>query len=207
MSPQGNQARDQAVPLGFGGVFASVGDHIAHFYRGSSQMFNVLDPYVAEGIRRGDKCVVISSPEVGEKLQNRLLSYKIDVEQVSNTGQLVLHPGESNQESMRSLVERIEDESLNAGYKFVRWVGDGGWALAGRISVHEMLCWEALYDKVSRNWKMLALCQFDLQQFNGDVVMDALRSHPLCIMGEALVPNPFHVSPGILLQELSEREI
>ncbi len=207
MSPQGNQARDQAVPLGFGSVIASVGDHIAHFYHGSSQMFNILEPYVAEGIRRGDKCVVISSPDVGEKLQNRLSSYKIDVEQVSKTGQLVLHPGESNQESMRSLVERIEDESLNAGYKFVRWVGDGGWALAGRISVHEMLCWEALYDKVSRNWKMLALCQFDLQQFNGDVVMDALRSHPLCIMGETLVPNPFHVSPGILLQELSEREI
>ena len=206
MCPQAKQAGGQDVPLGFGGVIASVGDHIAHFYRGSSQMFNILDPYVAEGIRRGDKCVVISSPEVGEKLQNRLSSYEVDVEQVSNTGQLVLHPGESNQESMRALVERIEDESLNAGYRFVRLAGDAGWALAGKTSVHEMLCWEALYDKCSKGWKILALCQFDMTLFNGDVVMDALRSHPLCIMGEALVPNPFHVSPDTLLQELSERE-
>ncbi|MFQ5865500.1 MAG: hypothetical protein ACE5IW_09760 [bacterium] len=29
--------------------------------------------------------------------------------------------------------------------------------------------------------------------FGGDVVMDALRTHPLCIMGQFLVPNPFHV--------------
>lgn len=192
------------VPLGFGGVAASIGDHIAHFYRGSNQRFNVLGPYVAEGIRQGDKCVVISSPDVTEQLRSWLALEGFDVAKTCQSGQLVLHHGEANRTDMRNLVDRIEAESLDTGYKFVRWAGDGGWALAGQTSVREMLCWEALYDECSVGWKILALCQFDLMQFSGDVVMDALRSHPLCIIGEVMVPNPFHVSAETLLQELSE---
>ena len=196
----------ETVPLGFGGVTASVGDHIAHFYRGSSQMFNVLGPYVAEGIRRGDKCVVISSPKVAEQLLEWFTLQGTDAENARASGQLLLHAGETSQDDMRALVGKVEATSLKAGYKFVRWAGDGGWALAGKTSVEEMLCWEALYDKVSVNWKILALCQFDLTQFSGDAVMDALRSHPLCIMGDVLSPNPFHVSPETLVTELKELE-
>ena len=61
-----------SVPLGFGDVTASVGDHIGHFYRGSDQMFSVLGPYVAEGLRRGDKCVIISSPDTEDQLREWL---------------------------------------------------------------------------------------------------------------------------------------
>lgn len=107
---------------------------------------------------------------------------------------------------MLTLSARIEAESLNAGHKFVRSAGDGGWALAGRTSVSELLRWEALLENVLNDWKVVALCQFDLTQFGGDVVMDALRTHPLCIMGQLLVPNPFHVSPDTLLQELAEHD-
>jgi len=34
--------------------------------------------------------------------------------------------------------------------------------------------------------------------------MDALRSHPLCVMGEVVVPNPFHTSPDELRDALTE---
>ena len=194
------------VPLGFGGVIASIGAHIAHFYRGKEQSFDVLGPYIAEGISRGDRCVVISSPKDADQLCEWLTSKGLDAAGACAAGQLILHPGETTKEDMRALADRIEAESLNAGHKFVRWAGDGGWALAKRTSVPEMLSWEALYDDCSVGWQMIALCQFDLTQFGGDVVMDALRSHPLCIMGQVLVPNPFHVSPHTLLHELSERD-
>ena len=194
------------IPLGFGDVTASVGDHIGHFYRGSDQMFSVLGPYVAEGLRRGERCVVISSPDTADQLREWLKELGLNADDACKEGQLFLHPGLATQSDMRALVSRVEAESRDEGYKFVRWAGDAGWALAGKTSVCEMLRWEALYDKVSRDWQILALCQFDLTQFGGDVVMDALRSHPLCIMGDVLIPNPFHVSPDKLLQELSERD-
>ena len=50
------------IPLGFGGVGAAVGDHIAHFFRGDEQRFSVLGPYIETGLRRGDRCVFIPRP-------------------------------------------------------------------------------------------------------------------------------------------------
>jgi len=194
----------KTVPLGFGNVTAAIGDHIAHFYKGSDQRFSVLGPYVATGLRRGDRCAFISSPAAADQLRDWLRDDGIDVEAACASGQLILHPGEATEEDMRALAERIEAEALDTGHRFVRWCGDGGWALESEISVCEMLRWEALYDKCSTDWEMLALCQFDLTAFGGEVIMDALRSHPLCVMGEVVVPNPFHMAPEELRASLSE---
>jgi hypothetical protein len=35
-------------------------------------------------------------------------------------------------------------------------------------------------------------------------MMDALRTHPYCVMGDVVVPNPFHESPEAVRQSLSE---
>lgn len=50
MSARSNGGASTKVPLGFGGLTASIGDHIAHFYRGTDQKFDVLGPCIAEGI-------------------------------------------------------------------------------------------------------------------------------------------------------------
>jgi len=198
-SPEENTA-----PLGFGNATASVGDHIAHFYKGSDQRFRVLGPYIETGLRRGDRCAFISSPAAADHLRAWLCDKGVDAEAACAAGQLILHPGEANEEDMRSLAERIDAEARDNGHSFVRWAGDGGWALESEISVCEMLRWEALYDQCSTDWEMLAMCQFDLTAFSGEVIMDALRSHPLCVMGDVVVPNPFHTVPEERLDALSE---
>ena len=97
-----------------------------------------------------------------------------------------------------------EADSEPEGDDVIRLAGDGGWALASSTS-GEMLRWETLYDGISEGWPMIALCQIDLTRFAGDVVIDSLRAHPLCIMGTVLVPNSLHEDPARLLEELAER--
>ncbi len=123
------QDHGNTVDCGFG-CTATVGDHIGHFYRGGEQRFSVLGPYVVEGIRREDKCVIIASPEVSTELCKWLATKDIDADRAREAGQLILHPGEATSQDMRALVDRIDNESRNAGHKFVRWAGDAGWALA-----------------------------------------------------------------------------
>jgi hypothetical protein len=204
--PSDPNASSDDIPLGFGGVSASVGDHIAHFYRGASQRFSVLGPYIETGLRRGDRCVFISAPDVADDLREWLAAHDVDVEQAEDSGLLILDPGRATKEDMIDLVARVDRESQAQGCSFVRWSGDASWALDGDISVHSMLHWEALYDEMSPDLHMLALCQFDQSHFSGDVLMDALRSHPYCVMGQVVVPNPFHESPETLIEELSEKE-
>jgi len=194
------------MPLGFGGVSAAPGDHIAHFYRGSAQRFSVLGPYIETGLRRGEQCVFISAPEVADELRSWLEAHGHDVAAAEAQGHLVLDPGRATPEDMQALASQVEASAQGDGPQGVRWGGDAGWALAADLSVHEMLHWEALYDQCSgENWQMLALCQFDQSQFSGDVLMDALRSHPYCVMGQVVVPNPFHTSPETLMEEMAAK--
>ena len=194
------------VPLGFGGVEADVGDHIAHFFRGDAQRFAVLGPYVEAGLRRDERCVFISRPEVGEQLCEWLDDRGVDADAARSHDRLVLHPGEATEEDMKRLADHVDDTAREEDESLVRWAGDGEWALEQEISVCEMLRWEALYDKHSKDWSLLALCQFNLAAFESDVIMDALRTHPYCVMGDVVVPNPFHESPEVVRRELVECE-
>jgi len=193
-----------AVPLGFGDVTASVGDHIAHFFRGDDQRFSVLGSYLETGLQRGDRCVFISRPDDGEALCNWLDERGVDTEDARASGRLLLHAGKDTEEDMKRLVDRIDEETRDGEAPVVRWSGDGAWALERDLTVCEMLRWEALYDKHTPDWRMLALCQFDLELFESDVMMDALRTHPYCVMGDVVVPNPFHESPETVRRSLSE---
>ena len=195
-----------SVPLGFAQLSASVGDHIAHFYRGEGEMLDVLGPYIGEGLRRGDRCAVMAPP----KLQGALLSWLdtegLEPERRAEAEQLAVYGGARDAEGMHAMFAQLDRKARDEGYPFVRLAGDSGWAMAQNASSTEMLKWEALYDDVSHDWNMLALCQFDLTVTGGDVVMDALRSHPLCVMGDVVLELPLHTDPAQLLAELAERD-
>jgi hypothetical protein len=49
------------------------------------------------------------------------------------------------------------------------------------------------------------ICTYDLTKFGASVVMDALRTHPVVIIGGLLQENPFFVPPDQLLLEIRER--
>ena len=65
MCAQPKMGNGMKVSLGFGGVTTTIGAHIAHFYRTREQKFDVLGPYVAEGILSGDRCLLHCSEEDG----------------------------------------------------------------------------------------------------------------------------------------------
>ncbi|MEF8866309.1 MAG: MEDS domain-containing protein [Salinibacter sp.] len=194
---------DGSIPLGFGGVKAAVGDHIAHFFRGGAQRFSVLGPYIKTGLQEGDRCVFISQPKVGAALCEWLSERGLDAADAREADRLILDPGRDTTDDMKRLADRIDASVQETDDSFVRWSGDGAWCLDRDITVDEMLRWEALYDEHSSEWRLLALCQFDLTVFESDVIMDALRTHPYCVMGDVVVPNPFHESPDAVRKELT----
>jgi hypothetical protein len=49
------------------------------------------------------------------------------------------------------------------------------------------------------------ICTYDLSKFPASVVIDAMRTHPIVIVGGLLHENPFFVPPDQFLQEIKER--
>jgi len=52
------------------------GDHICVFYRSEDSLREVLTPYIAEGLRRGQKCFCAQKPYIGGQLFDKFKNYQ-----------------------------------------------------------------------------------------------------------------------------------
>jgi hypothetical protein len=79
------------------------------------------------------------------------------------------------------------------------------WALADLLGVDDLIEFEARVNYVIPKYEDAVICAYDLTKFGASVVIDALRTHPVVIIGGLLQENPFFVSPDQLLLEIRER--
>jgi hypothetical protein len=79
------------------------------------------------------------------------------------------------------------------------------WALTDLPGVGDLMEYETRVNYVIPKYEGPVICTYDLTKFGASVVMDALRTHPLVIIGGLLQRNPFFVPPDQLLPEIRER--
>jgi len=203
---EGSETRPTGIDLGFGGLSAAVGGHIGHFYRNEQEMMDVMGPYFEAGLKGGDKCTLVCRSGIGQTILAGLANQGIPVEAARSSGQLVLHEGMGSVEATVEMFSDLIAEARAADYGLIRIGGDMAWGLTKMPSTDELMKWEAMYDlHVAPQFPFLALCQYDLKAFGGEVVLDALKTHPLCIIGELINENPFYTSPKEFLNELAMR--
>ena len=49
------------------------------------------------------------------------------------------------------------------------------------------------------------MCVYDLNRFSGRAIMDVLSTHPMVVMGDRVLDNPYYVEPRDFLARLVER--
>lgn len=196
-----------AIPFGLPDVYVSNHAHIGHLFGGEEERLTVLAPFVAAGIRAGDHCLCVSEDLEIPELRERLGELGVDAEEAWRTGQLVGSPGASTVGGMTDIFLEAAAAAREAGRSLVRVGGDMTWSLGQMPTAERLLEWEATYDVAFKpRADFIALCQYDHTQFNGQSIMYALESHPLCIIGSVIQQNPFHRDPEEILREIeSER--
>ena len=79
------------------------------------------------------------------------------------------------------------------------------WTLGQRWGDAELFEFETRLNYVIPKYEDWVICSYDLSEFGASVVMDALRTHPVVIIGGLFHENPFFVPPEQLLLEIRER--
>jgi hypothetical protein len=80
------------------------------------------------------------------------------------------------------------------------------WALKDPDALDRMLEYECRLNLVLPKTGDIVICAYDLDKFGAEIVIDALRTHPIVLIGGIVQRNPFYVPPEELLKELNERE-
>ena len=187
--------------------------HICAFFNSVDEQHRVLRPFIKDGFDRGDKAYHYVDPERREEHLRWLAEAGINVQEAMGTGQLEVWPWQDSPlrgerfdlQTWLASFEQVLQSGPAAGYAQTRVMGHMEWALLDLPGVDDMIEYEARVNYVIPKYEDAVICTYDLTKFGASVVMDALRTHPLVIIGGLLQENPFFVPPDQLLLEIRER--
>jgi MEDS: MEthanogen/methylotroph, DcmR Sensory domain len=174
----------------------------------------VLRSFITAGFERGDRTFHLVDPERRDEHLRRLAEAGIDVDEAMGTGQLEVRPWEDgplhgdrfDRELWLASFEEVLQAGPSAGYAQTRYVAQMDWALVDLPGVEDLIEFETRVNYVVPKYEDTVICVYDLSKFRASVVISALRTHPVVIIGGLLQQNPFFVPPDQLLVELRERQ-
>jgi hypothetical protein len=187
--------------------------HICAFFNGMDEQHRVLRSFIKDGLAQGEKAFHLVDPEQREDHLRRLAETGIDVQEAMGTGQLEvrswqdgpLHGERFELETWLGSFERALQSGPAGGFPQTRFLAQMEWALVDMPGTEDLIEFETRVNYVTPKYDGAVICAYDLSKFPASVVIYALRTHPVVIIGGLLQENPFYVPPDQLLLELREQ--
>jgi hypothetical protein len=153
--------RDPEQPIRFAGSVLERYRHVCAFFDDAEQEHRVMDPFVKDGLERGEKAFHIVDPEQRADYVRRLEAAGIDVGAAAERGQLelraweeaYLREGHFDQEAMLALIQQVLDEGKAQGFPLTRLVAHMEWSLQDRPGVDDLVEYETRLNYILPKYK------------------------------------------------------
>jgi hypothetical protein len=149
------------APITLAGATLDKWRHVCAFFHSSEEEYRVLTPFIAEGLRRGEKAFHIVGPHERAEHLDRLRQANLDVDDAEATGKLevrlweqaYLRDGRFDQNRMLALIEEVLQGGAAAGFPLTRLVAHMEWALEDRPGVNDLVEYETRLNYVLPKYK------------------------------------------------------
>jgi hypothetical protein len=124
--------------------------HVCAFFHTRDEEYNVLLPFIKEGIERHEKAFHIVDPALRHDHVHRLAAAGIDVTACESSGQLevrrweeaYLRQGHFDQHAMLALIQEVLETGKTQQFLLTRLVANMEWALEDRPGVNDLVEYE-----------------------------------------------------------------
>ena len=193
------------VEVGVPGVELNVGDHVCAFYPSMSERDEILIPYLAEGLHAGDKCIAVLDSGDGPSIARQVRDSPDDP--TARRGDLAMYDsretyladGRFATDAMLEFWEESVTEALGGGFSFTRIAGEMTWALSELPGVEDLVEYEAELNRFLPRFPQVVVCLYELDRFDGEVLVDVLKTHPKVLLGGIVLANPYYLEPDEFL--------
>jgi hypothetical protein len=187
--------------------------HACALFHSEDQAYDVLLPFIKEGLQAGDRSFHIIDPEKRAAHLRKLSDAGIDVApsdggplQVRHWEDAYLRPGHFDQDAMLALIQEVLREGHAAGFDRTRLVAHMEWASLDVPGVEKLVEYETRLNYVLPKYDDTVVCTYDISRFSAPVIVDILRTHPWVVIGDRMQVNPFFVPPDQLISEIQARK-
>jgi len=189
------------------------GQHVCAFFDDVDEQNRVLRPYIEDGFIAGDRIYNYVAPARWDDHLAWLAEAGVDLPEAMRTGQLevrrwedsTLDQGRFDLDTWFASFEEVLQSGSAAGYPQTRVLGHMEWALLDLPGVGDLIEYETRVNYVIPQYQDIVICVYDVSKFGASVVVDALRTHPIVIIGGLLQENPFYLPPDQFLIEVKAR--
>jgi hypothetical protein len=175
------------------------GEHVCGLYESEEEHHTVLTAFIRQGLRRGDKIVHVAGRAAARVVLDHLRDDRLDVEHYLAREQLVVHThddyvqkGVFDLEAAIALLRAEVEHSPAGGFAGLRVVHEMSW-MQEQFGPERVVAYEARLNEFLPGSGCLALCQYDRQRLDSAVLLDALRIHPLAVIGTTVYDNFYYV--------------
>lgn len=131
---------------------------------------SLLAKFFADGLKRGDKCVLVAPAEV----QNEVLAELTDRRKAPR--HLVVSEGYDSCDAQLAFYRRVAREARQAGQNLCI-AGPVAWALARNMQVDAILNYEKRVDALARQLSLRVLCVYDARHVSSGDFLRTVKCH------------------------------
>jgi AcrR family transcriptional regulator len=170
--------------------------HVCALVDGPGEAFDLLLPFVADGLAQGDRVFHVLDPRGREAFIERLGRSGIDVSAVIASHQLevktwddaYMRGGRFDRSAQLAYLRRILAEGPELGYPVTRYIGSTEWAVDSD-TVNDLMAYEARVDDLARRRSDVLVCTYDLNHHSPRTIADVLGVHSVAVVGGVLRSN------------------
>lgn len=202
------QGHPSSVSLGFTTERFQAGVHICQIFTEDQEREAALLAYLRSGLQDGERCACFSDREPVSAIASDLARHGLSYEERRATGAIsidatreVYFKGDRfDPDRMLEVLTAYHDASVHDGYPAARVIGEMTPDVQRVEGGSRLLEYESRVSLLLRDHPVTCVCQYDARSFDGALIMDVLKVHPLMVVRGAVVRNPFFVPPEEFLR-------
>jgi hypothetical protein len=173
-------AADAVATVNVGGHRIPLRSHLAPIYGTDAGSLRLSVPFLADGIRAGQRCFLVAKDDALERYMTALgEEHDVDLAAAEKKGLLTVvgWPGATVADVIANW-ERVFGKALAGGPTVLRIAGEMASERDMFASEAEMMAYEEAYELMAKRYPAVTLCQYDAREFSGEMMLRVLKAHP-----------------------------
>jgi anti-anti-sigma factor len=165
-------------------------DHACLLYASDAERWDVAAAYVDAGLRAGERVIYVADEEEPGSVVAALTAAGANCARHRSAGQLQISraislgdPTSFDPIRLTDRWRRLAEGAVDEGFRGLRAVVDGSWALRDGLGVDAVIEYERTVHRLFATHPISAICLYDERQWAGEAILRAAGAHPAILCG------------------------
>ncbi|MEI7812022.1 MAG: MEDS domain-containing protein [Ignavibacteria bacterium] len=197
------------IDYGFTEEHFPEGIHLCLIYSNDEERKKIISQFLKSGITHGEKVAYFADELPPGEVIKWLAKYNVIINNENNSGQFSVSAadqtycpnGTFDPEVMLLTLKTFYLTAKSENFPNSRVSGEMTWALKGIPGSDRLMEYESKVNNILMYYPVTAVCQYNVNKFDGAAILECLKVHPYMIAKGQIVQNPYYLKPEEYLKE------